>query len=436
METLSIEKLSFGGRGVGRLNGKVCFVAGACPGDVVVPRLETEKRSYLTASISELIAPSPYRTEPQCPIFGTCGGCDWQQVEYDSQREQKRLILSEIMWRGSRVPAERIAEVVPAPHPYGYRSRVQFKLHGASGRLAIGFFRQGTHFVEDAGQGCFIAIDPINRALAAFRNVLADFPEPAMIPQISLEWGDQDGLAIVHYIGSDPAVVEQFFRERADRLEPVSGLLLQTGRKSTLKPVFGVTTLSYLMPDAKSAEPPLVLSCRAGSFSQVNREQNRNMLAEIVSMLSLQGDERLLDLYCGNGNFSLPLARSADRVTGIEVSGDSIESARENADAHDLTNVTFLCGDVQREMARLVAEQAHFDCILLDPPRSGAREVMADLVRLGPAQIIYVSCDPATLARDCALLVGGGYQVERCVPFDMFPQTFHVECVTLLRKKM
>lgn len=210
---VSIEKLAFGGSGVGRIDGKVCFVPYSCPGDELLVRITAEKRSYLNASIIDIIIPSSRRVTPSCPLFGRCGGCDWQHVDYDCQLEAKRSILADALWRGARVPVELVRETIASPLRYGYRSRVQFKLHGRSQRLQIGFFRQGSHFVEDAPAGCPIALPVINQALQRLREVLAEFPEPDMIPQINIDCGDHGAVAIVNYIGRDADRTAAFFKK-------------------------------------------------------------------------------------------------------------------------------------------------------------------------------------------------------------------------------
>jgi len=431
---VKIETLAFGGSGVGRIDGKVCFVPFSCPGDELRIRVISEKRSFLTAHIEEIITPSPYRVAPPCPLFGSCGGCAWQHIDYSRQLEAKRLILSEAMWRGARVPAELVAETVASAREFGYRSRVQFKLHNGPDRLHIGFFRHGTHLVEDAPLGCPIAIGNINDALRNLREVLATFPESAVIPQINIDCAEQGGVGIVNYIGKDPEGVAAFFSRHEQTLKPLTGLYLQTGKKSTLRKVWGDERLVYTLPAGPSGGGECTLSFRPGGFSQVNSSQNRSLLQNIRRLAGFQGQERLLDLYCGNGNFSLPLAGEVGAITGIEEYGDSIAAARDNCRRNGITTAEFIVGDAGAVVRRLAAEGRRFDVIILDPPRSGALETVRELHRFKPDRIIYVSCDPSTLARDCGLLGADGYRVRTTVPVDMFPQTYHVESITLLQR--
>jgi 23S rRNA (uracil1939-C5)-methyltransferase len=429
-----IDKLAFGGNGVCRIDGKVCFVPLSCPGDEVRLAVTSEKRSYLTARIIELITPSPLRVAPPCPLFGTCGGCNWQHIAYSHQLAAKRNIHAETLWRGSRVEGERIGEAIASPQEYGYRNRVQFKLHVGAAGLQIGFFRNGTHFVEDAAQGCPISLPAINGALSSLRSALASFPEPAAIPQINIECGERETVATIYYNGNNHDAVARFFRERFSELAPLSGIFLQTGRKSTLQKLCGDGYLAYPMPAAAPGSPPVTLTFRPGGFSQVNSAQNLAILEIIRRMAAFDGHEHLLDLYCGNGNFSLPLAQCVASVTGLEGYGDSISAAHDNCRLNGITNAEYVCADAVGGIARLAEAGRRFHTIILDPPRTGAADAIPGLCRLNPDRIIYISCDSSTLARDCGLLAGQGYHVAESVPLDMFPQTFHLESVTLLRR--
>lgn len=431
---ITVEKLAFGGNGVGRINGKVCFVPFSCPGDHLLVRITAEKRSYLTAEIVDILSPGPDRVIPLCPLFGSCGGCNWQHVSYPRQLAEKRQIFADTLWRGGRVQGELVGDVLPAPDTYGYRSRVQFKLHAVSGRPAIGFYRQGTHFVEDASQGCPIALPVVNQALERLRNLLPLFPEMSLIPQINIDCGEQGAIAIITYIGKDSAGAGRFFKERRSELEPLTGLYLKTGKKAQLQKICGDDILEYSLPGVSPTVPSCLLTYKPGGFAQVNSSQNAGLLQLVQRFADCRGDERILDLYCGNGNFSLPLAGCCAAVTGIEEYGDSIAAALDNALRNGILNAKFIRSDAAAGVRRLIAEGRTFDIVLLDPPRSGASELIKDICRLKPAKIIYISCDPGTLARDCGLLSADGYHVQASIPVDMFPQTFHIESVTLLQR--
>jgi 23S rRNA (uracil1939-C5)-methyltransferase len=429
-----IDKLAFGGNGVCRINGKVCFVPFSCPGDEVRLAITSEKRSYCVARIVELMVPSPFRVTPPCPVFGRCGGCSWQHVEYGQQLLAKQQILAETLWRGARVASECVRPVLPSPVQYGYRSRVQLKLHASKDSLRIGFFRSNSHLVEDVGTGCAIALPVINTTLAALRVVLASFPDISAIPQISIDCAEQGIIAVVTYNGRDKSAAAAFFRERRADLAPLTGVFLNTGHKA-LQKLYGDDHLAYTLPAASPEANECQLSYQPGGFAQVNRGQNRAMLGLVRQLACFQGSERVLDLYCGNGNFSLPIAGEAATVTGIEEYALSIAAAEANRAVNGITNAEFICADAAAGLIQLSAGGRRFDTVILDPPRTGAAEAVPDLCRLNPARIIYVSCDPNTLARDCGLLADSGYHVRECLPLDMFPQTYHLESVTLLQKQ-
>lgn len=428
-----IEKLAFGGNGIGRIDGKVCFVPYSCPGDELLVRMVSEKRSYVNATIVDIITPSEDRGTPPCPLFGSCGGCSWQHVAYARQLTEKRQIFADALWRGARVPGDKIGDVVASPAIYGYRSRVQFKIHGASGQLQMGFFRQGTHFVEDLKQGCPVAVPAVNQVLAKMRDLLRSFPEPTRIPQINVEVAEQGVVTIVNYIGTDCSGAVEFFNSRRHELESLSGLYLQTGRKSTLQKVFGEGELRYSLPAVDAGATPCSLTYRPGGFAQVNTLQNAALLRLVQGFAECAENDRVLDLYCGNGNFSLPLAGSVASVTGIEEYADSIAAARDNSLENGADNATFICADAAAGLRGLIGDGCCFDTIILDPPRSGAADVLDDILLLKPKRIIYISCDPSTLARDCGVLSAGGYAVVSSIPVDMFPHTYHLESVTLLK---
>ena len=428
----TIDKLAFGGNGVCRIDGKVCFVPFSCPGDELSLRITSDKKSYCTASIAAIISPSPSRTAPACPLFGACGGCSWQHISYPVQLEQKRHILAETLWRGARVPADLIDDVVVASNQYGYRNRLQFKVSARNGKLRIGFYRQGSHQVEDAACGCPIAAPVINQVLGCCRAVLHSYPDAESISQISIDAGDNGVVVVIRHSGAVTSKNRAYFIDRSGDFGPCTGLFLKTDNHAVCEKLWGSPEISYRMNRADPHQTPLELTYPPGGFAQVHQLQNISMLSIIRRLGGFASVEDLLDLYCGNGNFSLPLAAEVASVFGIEGNADSIRAAENNRGLNNVANARFICDDVAAGVLRLVDEGRRFDTVLLDPPRSGAGEAISGIVRLQPNKIIYVSCDPSTLARDCGLLSGCGYTVVTSVPIDMFPQTYHIESVTLL----
>lgn len=434
VDELVIERLALGGNGVGRIDGKVCFVPFSAPGDRLKVRVVREHRSYCEAELVELCEPSPQRVEPCCPAFGRCGGCDWQHISYQAQCDAKQQILVETLQRVAHLQAPAVAATAASGVDYGYRARAQFKLHAAPAGLVVGFFRRGSRFVIDLPQGCPICTEPINTAMLKLRQVIQTVPDLHRIPQLSLEEGTSGVVAVVHYIGSEQQRLKQLFLQHRDQLG-VSGLFLQIGRKEVLQPVFGTGHLTYPVPRCDLPANAMLLGYEIGGFSQVNRLQNQQMVKLVCGYAQPAANQRMLDLYCGNGNLSLPLSGAVRELLGIEGFAPSIASAVDNARQLRVNNSTFRCNDASKELRHLIAQHAVFDLVLLDPPRAGAADVVRELGQLGAQRIVYVSCDPATLARDLAVLCGAaGYRLIEATPLDMFPQTGHLETVALLTR--
>lgn len=431
----TIDKLAFSGNGVCRIDGKVCFVPFSCPGDQVTLRITQQKKSYSTAVIKDLLISSPDRIAPLCPVFGECGGCNWQHVRYPVQLEQKQQIFADALWRGARIDACFIRDIISSPIEYGYRSRVRFKVAVIDRNIQIGFFRNGSHEVVDALDGCPVAIPVINEILAGFRLILPGCSEIGQITEICIDTGECGAVAIVHCSGHSKASLRKFLTEQSTVLKSCTGLFLQSDKRIVPEKIWGSDEIIYSMAGPDAVSPVLKLSYLPGGFSQINQLQNAVILNEIRRLGAFKQSYKLLDLYCGNGNFSLPVAAQVESVLGVEGAEGAIASANLNKSRNGIHNVQFRCDNVKSALHGLVEDGRKFDVVLLDPPRAGADEAVPDIVKLDPEKIIYVSCDPSTLARDLGIFAGFGYRVQECVPLDMFPHTYHIESVTSLIKE-
>jgi 23S rRNA (uracil1939-C5)-methyltransferase len=433
---VTIEKLAFGGAGLGHAEGKVCFVPFTAVGDTALVRITKEKKSYMEGELLKCISPSALRIEPPCDVFGNCGGCCWQHLPYEIQVMAKQGIFAEILVRTGRVVSDVLQPMIPASSPYGYRSRVQFKVRSIGGAIHLGFYRQSSHFVIDLPGVCRIANDRVNLIYGALLPLLTDFPEPHRLPQIDVSTGDDgDALLLFHYIGERSEEVVSWLEKSIPGRVPVTGVFLQVGRKATMRKVWGKALVSYTIPsDLFPNLPEMTLSFRCGGFSQVNYRQNLVLIETVLAWADLRGTERVLDLYCGNGNFSLPLARFCADLVGIEDFAQSIEDAVTNARQNGISNARFRCMAAETGLRKLMESGEHFDVVVLDPPRTGALEAVRLIAEMSPVRILYVSCDPSTLARDLAELRKKGYEVAASRAIDMFPQTYHIESVTLLQK--
>lgn len=420
---LTIDRLAFGGNGVGRLDGKAIFVPLTAPGDRIRCRLVKEKGRWAEGELLELLAPAAERIVPPCPVFGRCGGCQWQHLPYPAQAVAKEAIFREQLLRFADAPAEALRPIVPAPAPYGYRSRVQLKCRNTPAGFVLGFYRRGSHYVEKI-EACPLAPEPLNALIPGLYAAFSKSPVADRVPQIDLNIDDAGARrAVVHVLPGAEAAVRM-------ALEPVAqqegfALFLQVGRKEGMLAVCGAAELTIACDT-----PPLKLAYGPGGFAQVNLAQNRALVAAALGAAPLQGSERVLDLFCGMGNFSLPLARRCREVVGVEDYAPAIVQAQQNAVANGIGNARFLARPAAGALRELSVTP--FDLVLLDPPREGAYEVCRELLEVRPPRVLYVSCDPATLARDLKPLLHNGYRLVSSQPFDFFPQTHHIESLTLL----
>lgn len=426
--SLRIDTLAYGGKGVGRLDGKAVFVPLVAPGDRVLCRIVQDRKRYAEGEIAELLEPSALRRPPLCPVFGECGGCQWQHLPYAEQVLWKERIFADTLRRQAGVTEAVLRPLLPAPQEWGYRSRVQFKCRQTADGFVMGFYRRGSHYVVDI-PSCSIAAPRLNELLFSFRRWLAASPCPERIPQVDMEYDDESKVrVVVHHLDGESAPLAEYLQPLADQAGV--SLFLQSGRKETLRRVCGEVDL-HIHPLGTGRQR---LAYGPGGFAQVNLEQNRSLVACLLEEAALCGEERVLELFCGMGNFSLPLALRAREVVGVENYAPAIECAVANARDNGIKNARFHALAAEAAMLRLPAAQ-DCDLVVLDPPRTGAYPVMRELLRLRPPRVIYVSCDPATLARDLVPLLHNGYEVLTSRPIDLFPQTFHTESVTVLRRR-
>lgn len=429
---LSVETLAHGGRGVGRSpDGKVCFVPYTAPGDWVTVRSVRERGGYREAELLAVDTPSKERVDPPCPRFGICGGCQWQHLSHRSQTRWKRRILEGFLGRLplSFVP---LVEVVEAPRPWGYRHRAQVKLRVVRGELLAGFHAAGSHRIVPLPEGgCPVLTPLLNRIVDLVVRIISRSPAPGTVPQVDVAHGDgDDPVVVVHLLERGGEGMPAFLSESFASDLPECSLMIQRGRKNSLALLRGDGALSYRLGEDRSS-PSLRVS--GGGFFQGNLSQNRRMVAVVAEMVDSLSPSSLLDLYCGNGNFSLAAAAATTRVTGVEEYGGGIADARLNGVALGI-EPELIVSDAAEAVTRFVSDGRRFDLVIVDPPRTGALEVYRMLPALGPKAVISISCDPATQLRDLRSLVDAGYRMERAIMVDLFPQTFHVESIVLMKR--
>jgi len=426
---LDIHDLSHDGRGVGRVEGKAVFVTGALPGETVRVRQTGRNRSYDEAETLEVLVASPDRVEPRCPHFGTCAGCVLQHLAPDKQIAAKQRVLMENLARIGHVePATILPPLVDAAWGYRRKGRLSVRFVEKKGRTVIGFRETNPRFVAELGE-CHTILPALSAQLPALTALVESLDGKRTLPQIEFIAGDGPVALVFRHL--EPLSEADLVRLREYAVASGFAVLLQPG---------GVESVQPLHPDAPDFHFSLPaygleLAFRPLDFIQVNAGLNQRMIARTLELLDPQPHERVLDLFCGLGNFTLPLARRAGHVVGVEGDAGLIARARENAVANGLGNVEFHAADLSKDLAAEPWMRAGFDKLLLDPPRAGAAEVISQLPLKGIPRIVYVSCDPATLARDAGFLVRErGYRLVAAGAMDMFPQTAHVESIAVFER--
>lgn len=424
-----IEDLSHDGRGVARIEGKTVFVADALPGERVFARLQRKHRHFDEASTEEILSASPDRVAPRCRHFGTCGGCALQHLAPAAQIAAKQNVLAQNFARIGHVePARWLAPLTAEVWGYRRRARLSVKHVPKKGRTLVGFRERDARFVADLVH-CDVLDPALGEKLDALGTLLNEMQGAASIPQIEFSAGDDARVLVFRHLQAlsepDRAKLAAFGREHG------FAILLQPGGTDSvhaLQP--GDVELHYALPayDLKLAFAPL-------DFVQVNARINQMMIAHALELLQPGPDDRVLDLFCGLGNFSLPVARHAGRVCGVEGDTGLVERARTNAATNGIGNAEFHVGDLAGEVRGSSWARQDWDLMLLDPPRSGAEELLKQLPGKSVRRVVYVSCHPASLARDAGELVRThGFKLQAAGVMDMFPHTAHVESIALFER--
>jgi 23S rRNA (uracil1939-C5)-methyltransferase len=438
--SLAIDRMAYGGRGVGRVDGYVVFVPDTAPGDRVRARLWRVKPAYAEADLIQVETPSPIRTSPPCPHFGPCGGCVWQHLGYDVQLKAKESIVRESLAHIAGLRDVDIRPIVAARSPWAYRNKMEFTFHPDT---ILGLHRRGAFDRVVPITTCLIQSDAANAILSEVRDWasgsgLSRYDTRAhtgLLRQVVIREGKRTGEIMVALIATAPDVPRA--GELARRLvtampQIVSVLLAVNPGVSDGLPPAGVSVLAG-RPYIEEEVAGLRFRIGLATFFQTNTDGADELVDTVGAFAGLGGAETVYDLYSGVGTFSLPLARRAKQVYGLEIGAPAVETARENARLNAVTNAEFVSGDVRRLLPEVRARTARPDLLVLDPPRSGAgSRVMRKIIAAAAPRIIYVSCNPITLAPDLGDLVRSGYAIRAVQPIDLFPHTYHVECVVLL----
>ena len=426
IETAEIESLDHEGRGVAHVGGKAVFVDGALAGESVRFRRTRRQRRYDEAVVVEVLRAAPERVTPRCRHFGICGGCSLQHLEHAAQVAAKGRIVAEALERIGGVAPERWLPPLAGPAwSYRRRARLGCKFVDKKGRALVGFRERGSPLLADL-EVCEVLAAPVGSLVAALAALAGSLDIRRRVAQIEVAIGD-NGTALVLRALEDPTEPD-LARLREFEARHGIALYLQRG---------GLDTVTPLTPPASALRYeldglPAGIEFAPTDFIQVNGELNRLMVARAMELLDPKPTDRALDLFCGLGNFSLPLARRTAAVAGVEGDAALVARARANAARNGIENTAFHAADLAGASPAGDWSRAHYDIVLLDPPRAGAREILPIAVASRPRRIVYVSCHPGSFARDAGILRGQlGYRLAAAGVMDMFPHTSHVETIAL-----
>ncbi len=427
-ETATINSATHDGRGIAAVSGKKVFVSGALPGETVQFIRRKSRRNYDEAELLDVIQPSADRIEAKCEAFGRCGGCSLQHVSEQYQRTIKEQTLRDNLERIAKVEPGSWLEPLTGPvWNYRRRARLAVKDVAAKGRILVGFRERHAPFITDMHR-CEVLAKPIDGLLDELSDVIGELSIRARLPQIEVAAGE-NGTALVFRVLDTPSDADKQLLAAFGTTNELR-IYLQPGGLDSLQllsPQKAGESLYYTLREFN-----IKIEFEPIDFVQVNHEINQRMVALAIAQLQPGSNDRVLDLFCGIGNFSLPLARHAGAVLGVEGDKNLVARAAANAARNGLDNVEFRAADLSKIDGSEAWVKAGWDRVLLDPARSGAAEIVACMKLLDPKRIVYVSCHPGTLARDAATLVHEqGYQLEAAGIIDMFPHTAHVESIAI-----
>lgn len=442
---LTIEKIIAGGRGLGYLSGKAVFVDGVIDGETVDVCIKCEKRKFLSGWPTTVIKPSEYRKNPSCPYhfhhssvppYSACGGCSWQHIDYSYQLVLKKKILLETLSRIGKITNPPLKDVIPSSNIFRYRNKAQIPVALSEGKVIAGFFAAGSHRVIDA-MDCLIQPEVVFKVVNYIKSKITGFKlkpydennHTGSLRYIFVRTGNQGKDVLVGFVvRSYTDKYEKLALEISEQFPEIKGVVFNENPGKT-NVIFGkvwkkLTGESFV---TEELDGKIKLRISYGAFFQVNTEVAKKLYSFVAEQFTGIGFQNILDLYCGVGGFALSVARYAQSVIGVEENNTSVTDACINAQLNGIRNVNFFSLSVEEYLKKTRKVK---NCgVILDPPRSGLSDVaLSELMRLKPDKIIYISCEPSTFSRDASVILKQ-YKLLNIQPFDMFPQTPHLELV-------
>jgi 23S rRNA (uracil1939-C5)-methyltransferase len=440
MAEVRISNLSWGGAGLGRIEGKVIFVPQTLPGEVVQVELLYSKKNYGQGKLIRILEPSPDRIEPACSFYQECGGCQLQHLAMDKQVKEKERLFRQVLDHVLNTKETLVYPTLISPATYGYRHRLRLKTAWKNNRFTLGFFRPKSHDLVPIDH-CLLANQEVNEVLGILQEKIPDLKQTQWTPEIELQGFDRPRRRGIVF--SSPKKLSRSQQKRiTEGLFSDLKLNYLLFHDSSHFPLVGENPLTLEKDSLEFTFPALDtglgqdirLTCYPLVFTQANQELNRRLIAQLLSRNLFDERDIILDLYCGLGNFALPVSLKVKKIIGLEGFPLAVANARLNQKINQIFNCTFIQAKVEKGIQRSNLRNLPISMVILDPPRTGAREIIPFLDVWNLKGILYISCDPMTLVRDLAQLVERGWKVKWSQPVDFFPQTFHLESVTFLKK--
>jgi 23S rRNA (uracil1939-C5)-methyltransferase len=422
-----IEKLSHDGRGIAHIDGKTCFVSHALPGERVKIAIKMSKRNYSEATTLEVLSQGDSRVQPQCAHFTVCGGCSLQHVSQDEQIQLKQDVLIEQLNHFGNIHPKTILEPLRAePYHYRRKARIGLKYVNKMEKIVLGFRERSGRYITDC-TSCEVIHPKVAALWEPIREVIQSLSINREIPQIECAVGDTQVAMVLRHL--QPLSVEDIDKLKHFAEDYQVDLYLQPKGPNTVHLIYpenGLERVQYSLPDFD-----VTLQAHPLDFMQVNAEINQKMILRAIELLAIQPDDTVLDLFCGLGNFTIPLAKRAQKIVGVEGEASMVARVLENAVLNQCNNVEAYCADLSQDCSEQPWAKKSYSKLLIDPARAGAEEIIGLIAQLNPQKIVYVSCNPATLARDAGLLCAAGYTLESAGIMDMFTHTHHTEAMAL-----
>jgi len=440
---IMINNVSHQGEGIGRINNFAVFVSGAISGEKARVKITEVKKNFARGQLEEVILPSPYRVKPHCPVYHLCGGCHLQHIAYEKQLEIKKEIVENAL---SRIGNQNIKALptIGMKDPWRYRNKGHFHLAWKNGKIQLGFYKSKSHTLIPASQ-CRLFSTTINRLVKHLEEQLTrqeisiydNETDQGNLRGIILKESKSSGEIMVIFITKEEKLMadEIFLDNLIKDFSQIVSVYQNINRSSKMvllgkdfKLLRGKTSIEDAIGSFKFKISP-------SSFFQVNVSQAQALFEKIVEYANLSGEETVIDSYCGTGTISIYLAGKAKRVYGLELEKGAVRDSWENCELNRLSNLKFFTGKAEKWLYGWIKNREEVQVMVIDPPRKGcSREMLKDIIKIKPEQILYVSCNLPTLARDIKYLTQNGYNLEKVQPVDMFPQTSHIECLAHLKR--